>query len=647
MTTGFNTEAERAIWIREQIRQAHREAEFEEALELTFIDEDVTIRLLNEDGVRVPASQLYYRWEKSFIIGELTYCHALVQRVKQSKKGEEVEEYDTIIPVLVWTVHDGDVVQRHLKPYQMARRLEVEERPIIVELKTHYAGTLETLMSLEAARLFIKGCPAPEWPEAYRAVRESLEAYVSFPWDERLYDVVACWVLGTYFAELFSTYPFLYAYGSQGCGKSRLIITATLLSRHGFIVTDPSDASLYRTAEAFRPTMAIDESLLGKGAWKLIRTAFKKGMKVPRVEKTSREEFILSLFETYMPVAFASTERPSELGGSEADESRAIFIFMQRAPDPAGRDPDPWDFKELRDQLYILRLLKADEVAEKLRELEGEDLGLYGHDREVWLPIFTIASLIGSEVYEAVKGYAEELGAIKREFYYHEEKTVIGAMWRMMAETETLDGERIIEFRPSDLIPYVKAELEDRGEYQESRFERFWTPRRVGRILTKMAIFKRRLSGGIHYSISEEELKRLSQRYEYDASSVVSVVSAINLERGYTEEKLHQTSEEAEPGDQCSSEDDIPLSNLTTQTTLTTPIEETETKEWKPPPLREALDRLRETLLDFQRKGIHKVPQPKLAEALGYPADYIEKLCKVAEWSGMIIIWFTGEVSLK
>ncbi|MEM3056916.1 MAG: hypothetical protein QW639_06790 [Candidatus Bathyarchaeia archaeon] len=44
------------------------------------------------------------------------------------------------------------------------------------------------------------------------------------------------------------------------------MLTAVYLSRHGFVATDPSEASLYRTAEAFRPTLGIDESLLGREA---------------------------------------------------------------------------------------------------------------------------------------------------------------------------------------------------------------------------------------------------------------------------------------------------------------------------------------------------------------------------------------------
>jgi len=505
--------------------------------DLTFINEDLVVTLLNNDGVRVPASQLYYRFGDAFIIGEITYSHALVKKTVKRKGKDETKEYETIVPVLVWAYYlGGEIVEKNMKPYQMARRLEVQDRPVLVELKARYTGTLETLISLETAQKFVDGAEAPSWRELYDEIKRLVKQFVSFPWDPRLYDVVACWILGTYFSELFSTYPFLYAYGSQGSGKTRLMTTAVYLSRHGFIVTDPSDASLYRVAEAFRPTMGIDESLLGKGAWKLIRTAFKKGLKVPRVEKTSNEEFVLALFETYMPVAFASTERPSELGGSEADEARALFIFMQKAPDPIGRDPEPWDFSETRDKLYLLRLLKANDVLKSLSQVEKADLNLYGHDREVWLPLFTIAQLVGEDVYQSLKEYAEELGAIKRQFQYQEEKTIIGALWRLFESTATLEekSEKAVEFKASELLDHIRTELEERGEYQEGLFNKYWTTRKIGRILTKMSLFKRLLHGRTRYTITYQKLMELTTRYEYEGG--LGGIGGVKLKGGIEEE---------------------------------------------------------------------------------------------------------------
>ena len=523
-----------------------------EAEGLSFEDENLKITILEEDGVRVSAGQLFYRFKEDFIVGEITYCHALVTKTEKDKKGKEKNKtYETIAPVLVWSHYsNGEIVDRSLKPYQMAKRLKIQDRPVLIELRTRYAGTLETLISLDVAKRFVNGENSQGWKELFQEVKTRLERFVCFPWNPKLYDVVACWILGTYFSEMFSTFPFLYAYGSQGSGKSRLIITAVYLSRHGFMATDPSDASLFRMAEAFRPTLGVDESLLSKSAWKIARTAFKRGLRVPRIEKTRREEFLLALFETYMPIAFASTERPSELGGSEADEARALFIFMQRAPDPVGRDPEPWDFKGLRDQLYLLRLTRANEALEALSRMEKSELKLYGHDREIWLPLLTIAFLIDREVYRNVLEYAVELGVIKQAFQYQEEKTITRAIllyfrdqYRQALQMNPKAYISAVEFKASQLLGYVKLALEEQGELDEEVFQKYWTSHRIGRLLTKMSLFKRVRHGCSLYTVSVKVLRSLHRRYWGGFGGLVGlkkerVCEKINPPKGGNKEKV-------------------------------------------------------------------------------------------------------------
>jgi hypothetical protein len=542
------TEAERELWIREQRRQAHWEAE-REGLHEEDVDADTfkvggrTIKLLEGDADTIPAAQLYYRVGRELVVGELTYLRALVERDGDDEGREEV------IPWLVWTHHEEGVLHRHLRPYEAARELEVAGQRIRVELRTRYTKALETLMTWETIQRYRQGEEAPGWEELHKTVVSALKAFVDLGWDIRLYDVVACWVIGTYFIDLFRVYPQLYAYGSQGTGKSRLTSTAVLMSRHGFRVVDPSRASLYRMAEGLRPTLEIDEGLMGSEAWRISRAAFKRSLQVPRIEKTLKDRFILGLFETYMAIAMNSTRLPRELGGCEADEARCLIITMRRAPDPAGRDPEPMDFTHIRGQLYLARLLRTPEVEDAFREVAAHRLSLQGHQREAALPLLTVASLIGPDVYEAVLTWLWDHYAARAGELHWEEHILIGAMTRLLVEQPTLDGVKTAEFRASDLLSHIRAELEERGELSEAQFQRFWTPTRVGRILTRMGVSKRRTMRARLYSLTPKELEQLASRYDYPRHDTYDTYDASLRGIPRPQNTPERASKRASPGD--------------------------------------------------------------------------------------------------
>jgi len=489
------------------------EKEIEEAKKRpTFVVEGKRITVLHEDGRKVPLGQIYFRYADQLIIGEVIFAHSIVEDLANPKEVKEA-----ITPLIVFSKIDkGEIIEKDIKPYPFVKTLLLNDFPILIESKTRYGSTLNTLMSLDSAIAFVNNeAKILNWREAYNLVLENLKKFVSLEWDKRLYDVVSCWIIATYFQEILSTLPFLYPYGSTGTGKTRLLKTVIYMSRHGFLVTDPSEASIFRLAEALKPSLGIDESVLGSSAWKLIRTSFKRGLYVPRIEKTQREEFTLGLYETFMPIAFSSTEMPKDLGGLDADESRCIFIFMHQQKDPIGRDPEISDFEEVRDALYLLRLARPYDVVQSYKETERY-IAFFGHEREIWLPLLTIARLLGEDVYNSVLEYAEELHNIRMLHQNPEEKTITRAILLMFRNAY---AERIkmnknihlesIEFKPSQLKDYIKASLEERGELDEVLFKKCWSVEKIGKILTRLGIFKRIKSGRIHYIITANKLRSL------------------------------------------------------------------------------------------------------------------------------------------
>ena len=90
---------------------------------------------------------------------------------------------------------------------------------------------------------------------------------------------------------------------------------------------------------------------------------------------------------------------------------RTIVILMRKAsdPHPEKRDPESNDFKDIREQLYLMRLTRLNEVIEAKKKV-AEDIKneIDGRVFETWYPIITIAYLCGEDVYAKVKEYVIE-----------------------------------------------------------------------------------------------------------------------------------------------------------------------------------------------------------------------------------------------
>ena len=85
-----------------------------------------------------------------------------------------------------------------------------------------------------------------------------------------------------------------------------------------------------------------------------------------------------------------------------------------------------------------------------------------------------------------------------------------------------------VEFKAAHLLEYVKLSLEEQGEYDEGAFTKYWTSHRIGRLLTKMSLFRRWKRGIHYYVVSAKELQELYRRYW---SGVFGVYGVLKKER--------------------------------------------------------------------------------------------------------------------
>jgi hypothetical protein len=460
-------------------------------------------------------------YEKSELIGlAVAYCY----------EGEELKPKDArfYLPL-----------QRHLNIVNKLVSLKSKER---VDLTCNTFPDAKTLKAVADAITGGKVLDV-EWRTVGEEIIRKLRNYVVFS-DERLYDVVASYVIMTYFCDFFTAIPFLFFYGPTGSGKTRANLTVTYMSRRGIFVADPSEATLYRLIEATGATLGIDESALSERAKRIIAAGYKRGAVVPRAELT-RGGVVLKLFEATAPRVFSFIELPHE----DYLMQRIIPINMLKSRPCKEQDPLPVEFKEIRERLYCLRLTKVPEVMATIKRATEELRcnGIWGRELEIWAPVYTAALLIGRG--REVLDYILEDVARRREseLMYAEEKLVLRAIEQLFSEApKPLVGtEKAVEFAASDLQGKIVEKLLEEAnclelevdEYgheklkpkndqlcQKLLFEytRIWSPQKIGRILQKLGFdrYKKPIGKGKgtrrKYVIKWNDFVKIAEAYDYE-----------------------------------------------------------------------------------------------------------------------------------
>jgi len=182
-----------------------------------------------------------------------------------------------------------------------------------------------------------------------------IKSYLEMPFDSD-YLVLSMWVFHTYIIEKFNTTPILYFYGVKETGKSRAGEVLSELAFRAQRLTSLTEATLFRSVELFKPALIIDEiKLLGKGGNQgladLIKTTYKRGLKVSRINLNKYGEDQIEYYDTFTPLVICTTESIPDI-----IESRCILFIMQKNSNPQiERKIDMKWANDLRERLTVFR----------------------------------------------------------------------------------------------------------------------------------------------------------------------------------------------------------------------------------------------------------------------------------------------------
>lgn len=359
---------------------------------------------------------------------------------------------------------------------------------------------------------FSKGeIPAIEKPQILSGIREQLIKYIELK-DERLYDFLALWSIGTYFFPMFNSYPYVYVGGVSQSGKSKLLTICSCICFNSALSATITTSVLFRLVENGRYSLFIDEAgnLHDKNRdadfMNLLYSGYRKGAKAYRNRKTTDGNFAPEGFEVYGPKMLANIE-----GLENTLESRCIEVIMRRGTDRkitnTEIDIDGLVWQQIRDMLYPFLMQTWKEIKQVYSDMEI-DAVLERRDWELWKPILSLAKFFDKDtLYPRIRNLAIE----------------------KVAQNQNADSELHEYVLIEVLLPIVNKDgfysLANIKRHMADRYENDWglTERFVGRLLRRLGFLNsRRMGTGYEYFITLSEVKALAQSFELSEDSEAS-----------------------------------------------------------------------------------------------------------------------------
>jgi hypothetical protein len=259
----------------------------------------------------------------------------------------------------------------------------------------------------------IEPCANNNYKDLPFQIHQELKKYIEFP-DEKTSLLVSLWIIGTYLQPIWDAYGYLSVTGTKRSGKTKFLKFLSMLAFNPVFSADTSAPMLFRLIESLRCTFLLDESEKYASSDKqeevrnIINGGYQNnGAKVLRSGKTEKGQIVPESFEAYSPKAIVSYK-----GLEQITEDRCIPIIMLRTVNKSIGDNDIHRTDEvwqgIRNQLYRFALDKFLDIRE-IYITESFDINFSGYasrERELWKPIFTLASYFG--MLQQIREYAIE-----------------------------------------------------------------------------------------------------------------------------------------------------------------------------------------------------------------------------------------------
>ncbi|NOT64262.1 MAG: hypothetical protein HOP19_28940, partial [Acidobacteria bacterium] len=339
-------------------------------------------------------------------------------------------------------------------------------------------------------------------------IEACINRYSDVPTRER--KLAAKYVRLSYISDKLNEISYFRATGERGSGKSRFIGTVGMLCLRPVLVTSPSAASLYRTMDAYQPTLVIDEFNASAGSedsealMQILNCGFQRITTIPRCEKGADGQMTIKMFSAFGPKLLGGLK----LTDSPAFESRCVGVQLQKT----SRTDIPFrltarmlnDFADLRAKLYLWRLRNwhtdfeqtLDDAERELKEYQIEPRFV-----QIAIPVY---GLIGdanlkAEFARMLEGRTEDAAGEKQQTF---DGRLVDIVHRLLfdvdgeEEKETVTWKKFDEdAKPVEGKPIVFARVEqivevlNEGRSEKKRYDAPW----IGRELSKIGLKRKKI----------------------------------------------------------------------------------------------------------------------------------------------------------
>ena len=173
--------------------------------------------------------------------------------------------------------------------------------------------------------------------------------------NDLFFDVYSAFVMASWRPEDFTVIPYQFFLGPLASGKTRALECFHVLCYRSIMAASMSAASLFRSVEAWHPTLLLDETEIYHResmveVLALLNTGYRRGQYAIRIEKVEEGVPQIAMFDTFGFKVLAGTE---ELAATL--QSRCIITAMSKAVRQIRLFVDEEKAQELRDKLLMYR----------------------------------------------------------------------------------------------------------------------------------------------------------------------------------------------------------------------------------------------------------------------------------------------------